>query len=99
MAARRLPSDLVARLATQTVARCHADAVRLGALAARLHALDPLAVLKRGYAVAFAADGSAITDVAQLHAGDSLTVQFSRGAAGVQVQTLLPSGLGGDEQD
>ena len=44
-------------------------------------------------------DGSAVTDAAQLHAGDPLTVQFSRGAAGVQVQTLLPGGVSGDEQD
>jgi exodeoxyribonuclease VII large subunit len=64
----------------------------MAGLAARLHALDPHAVLKRGYAIAFAADGQAVTDAARLSVGQGLTLRFSRGSADVQVHALLPAG-------
>jgi exonuclease VII large subunit len=45
--------------------------------------------------MAFAADGSIVTDAAQLSTGDALTLHLSRGAAAVRVQALLPA-LGSD---
>jgi exodeoxyribonuclease VII large subunit len=65
-----------------------ARAVRLQPLAARLAALNPSAVLDRGYAIALAADGRAVTDVAALACGDPLRIVLARGTAGVRVETL-----------
>ena len=67
-----------------------------GARRGRLAALDPHAVLKRGYAMALAADGKVVTDAARLAVGDSLTVRFARGAADVRVQAL-PTGDSTDD--
>jgi exodeoxyribonuclease VII large subunit len=91
-----VPGERLARLASVANGRHHAAATRLTGLAARLHALDPHAVLKRGYAIAFSADGQAVTDAARLRIGEGLTLRFSRGAADVRVHALLPVGDGDD---
>lgn len=57
----------------------------LALLAARLKALDPLAVLGRGYAVALDEAGAAVTDAAAVQPGDILTVYPARGKITVQV--------------
>jgi len=72
-------------------------AVRLQPLAARLAAMNPSAVLERGYAIALAADGRAVTDVAALARGDPLRIVLARGAAGVRVETLDSKGPLADE--
>ena len=51
---------------------------RLMRLEANLHALSPLAVLGRGYAIVRPGD-HVITSFAQAHAGDALTVQLADG--------------------
>jgi exodeoxyribonuclease VII large subunit len=89
-AERGTPGDAIARLATLLAHRRHATAMRLAALNARLHALDPHAVLKRGYAMALSGKGTIVTDAARLRVGDSLTLHFSRGAADVQVRAVQP---------
>lgn len=89
-ALRRDPAVRLARLDAALAARRHAATARVGELAARLHALDPHAVLRRGYSMAFAADGTVVTDAARLAAGDPLTLRLARGSVGVQVQSLLP---------
>jgi exodeoxyribonuclease VII large subunit len=88
--ARAGPGDRLARMATSASERRHACAMRLGSLTARLHALDPHAVLRRGYAIALDADGRSVGDAARLHVGDALALRFARGGAAVQVQALLP---------
>ncbi len=93
------PAAAFGRLVTLMVARRHAAAMRLAALSARLDALDPDAVLKRGYAMAMSAKGAIITDAARLSTGDALSLRFARGGAVVRVQALLPSGTeDGDER-
>jgi len=92
---RGAPGDSIARLSVQ-LARCqHAATSRLAVLEGRLEALDPLAVLKRGYAMALASDGKVVTNAAALAVGDSLSLRFARGAADVRVQAL-PSGDSAD---
>jgi exodeoxyribonuclease VII large subunit len=91
---RAIPAERFARLASLTVERRHAAATRLAGLAARLGALDPHAVLQRGYAMALDADGRTVTDAARLRIGAGLTVRFSRGSAGVEVHTLWPEDAG-----
>jgi exodeoxyribonuclease VII large subunit len=64
----------------------HGRQVRLQTLAARLQALDPHAVLARGYAIAADADGRVVTDAARLAAGDLLSLRFARGGASARVE-------------
>ena len=88
---RGTPGESFARLSAQIARHRHAAASRLAVLEGRLEALDPLAVLKRGYAVALASDGKVVTDAARLAVGDSLSLRFARGEADVRVQAL-PAG-------
>ncbi len=54
-------------------------------LAARLHALDPQAVLARGYALVSDAEGRVVFDSARLTPGDLLQLRFARGGADARV--------------
>jgi exodeoxyribonuclease VII large subunit len=58
---------------------------RLQTLTARLQALDPSAVLARGYSLAADAHGRVVTDAGRLAAGDLLRLQFARGSASARV--------------
>jgi len=68
----------------------HGREGRLRTLAARLQALDPHAVLARGYALAADASGRVVTDATQLAAGDLLRLRFARGRASARVLTAEP---------
>lgn len=61
--------------------------------------LDPHAVLKRGYAIAFDASGHAVSDAARLQPGDPLRVTLARGAALARVERVErpPSRRGGND--
>jgi exodeoxyribonuclease VII large subunit len=67
-------------------------AVRLEPLVARLTALDPHAVLSRGYAIALDSAGRAVTRAAGLQVGEYLKLVLASGAAGVQVATVVEQG-------
>ncbi|HEY5506389.1 MAG TPA: exodeoxyribonuclease VII large subunit [Coriobacteriia bacterium] len=57
--------------------------------AERLEDLSPLGILARGYAVCYAADGSAVVRSArQLSPGDEVTVRLHEGSAGCIVSTV-----------
>jgi len=49
--------------------------------AAQLHALNPLAVLSRGYSVVTDSYGVTIRDSSKLHKGDTVTIKFYSGSA------------------
>jgi len=59
--------------------------LRLAAAAASLHALSPLAVLHRGFAVVANVEGKALTDVRAVKAGDEVSVRLLRGRLRAQV--------------
>ncbi|MGB7547994.1 MAG: exodeoxyribonuclease VII large subunit [Terracidiphilus sp.] len=61
---------------------------RVSALHARLHALSPLAVLDRGFALVQGADGVLVRSVAQLAPGDRVTTRLSDGVFTSHVETL-----------
>jgi exodeoxyribonuclease VII large subunit len=65
-----------------------ARAARLAAAAARLEALNPHAVLQRGYAIATDRAGGIVRDAAVLSAGDFLQVRFASGQAETQVRRV-----------
>ncbi|MBT4072886.1 MAG: exodeoxyribonuclease VII large subunit [Chloroflexi bacterium] len=58
---------------------------RLRSLELQLSALDPSAILSRGYAVVRASDGSIISSIDDLSTGDSLDVSVAGGEIGVEV--------------
>ncbi len=76
---------LIAR--RETAIRSHFDQRHrlLGRLGAQMHALSPLAVLDRGYAMV-AKDGAIIRDAAQVADGDTLEVRVARGSFDVVVR-------------
>ena len=62
---------------------------RLSAVAfGKLSALDPTAVLGRGYSLSYSADGRLISSVAALMPGDALRVRFSDGATDTRVESV-----------
>ncbi len=65
---------------------------RLSAAEAALSALDPRAVLARGYAIALDAEGRAVTDAGTLSTGDRLALLLARGRAAVTVEHAEPDG-------
>ena len=62
-----------------------ATVARLGA---RLQALNPHAVLDRGYAIATDAAGEIVRDATALAIGERVHVQFARGAAQTEVRSI-----------
>ena len=62
---------------------------RLSALAGRLDAISPLAVLGRGYSVTRrAADGRALTDAGDVGAGDRIETRLARGSLSARVEAV-----------
>ncbi len=62
-----------------------ARAARLARLAAQLRAINPLAVLDRGYSITMRPDGRVLKSGAGLRAGDRLTTRFARDAVESEV--------------
>ena len=53
---------------------------RMGRLAASLDALSPFKVLSRGYSITQTDDGTVVSTIGQVKAGDSLRIRVSDGA-------------------
>jgi exodeoxyribonuclease VII large subunit len=76
------------RLETAVRRRHHRSAAQLGNVAGRLDTLSPLAVLGRGYAVAWNADRTRILrDAAAAAPGDTIRVTLARGELECEVQS------------
>jgi exodeoxyribonuclease VII large subunit len=84
-AARREHDALVARGAAAMHAVIDRRRSELARLGAQIHALSPLAVLDRGYAMALRG-GAVVRDAAEVHAGDELVVRLARGQLDVVVK-------------
>ncbi len=63
---------------------------RLANLTARLHALSPLAVLERGYAVVSVPDGGILRNSSLVRPGDGIRVRLGRGRLEATVDAALP---------
>ncbi|MBV1858917.1 MAG: exodeoxyribonuclease VII large subunit [Nannocystaceae bacterium] len=64
--------------------------LRLAKSAASLHALSPLSVLARGYAVVATGDGAALTSAAGTSVGDVVDVRLSDGSLRARVTAVEP---------
>lgn len=66
---------------------------RTAVMAARLESLSPLDVLARGYAAAFAQDGSVVSSIDAVKAGDALDVRVSDGMIQCKVEGTTPGAI------
>ncbi len=88
-------TEATARLHRRFAANVGARRAALGALAARLEAMSPLAVLGRGYAIALVGD-SVITDAEQVRPGDDVRVRLAQGEIAARVTSAKSGPNGGD---
>ncbi|MBN1889069.1 MAG: exodeoxyribonuclease VII large subunit [Thermoflexales bacterium] len=90
--ARQRLDDVWARAATSLAHALQLRRERVSRLNGGLNARNPLAVLKRGYAlVSRAADGALVSSTAQLVPGDRVAVRVADGEFGGVVETLNPN--------
>lgn len=73
-----------------TTARLARQRARLDRLATALAALNPAAVLERGYSIVRGADGGIVRDSASLHAGETLSLRFAKGHGEAIVIRAVP---------
>ena len=68
--------------------RLHAAQTRFSAQAAKLGALNPLAVLSRGYSAVFDENSGSVRSVSQLSEGETVRIRFSDGTADAEIRAL-----------
>lgn len=80
--------DLSERATRSTCANLRRQRERVASFAGQLHALSPLAVLERGYAIARRIDdGSVVRDATALRRDDRLRLTFAAGEAIARIET------------
>jgi exodeoxyribonuclease VII large subunit len=79
-------AHLRARLAFAATRRVDTQAARLARLGTMLAALDPRAVLARGYSITMNADGSVLRDARQVREGERLRTTLSQGSIESEVK-------------
>jgi len=76
-------------LVLKTQTKLRASRERVQRLAGVLSALDPQAVLGRGYAICRGPDGAIMKDSQAVHLGDAVSVKLGRGAIGCEVREVI----------
>jgi len=84
---RQQVDNLSLQLGRDVAHRLELHRVNLKNAAGRLTALDPRAVLQRGYALVQMEDGSIVRSAEQLAEGNRITTRFSRGSAVSRVES------------
>ncbi len=80
------------RIITSGEALYNAKAGRLSVVASKLAALNPMAVLSRGYAAVFDGEGKVINSVTALKKDDRITFKVSDGEATAVIDEIIPKG-------
>ena len=83
--------DQAGRLERAVQAVVELRRARLETLAGRLAALNPLAVLQRGYALVQTPQGQVVRSTAQLAPGEEIRVQLADGQADARVEKIIPA--------
>jgi exodeoxyribonuclease VII large subunit len=86
-ARRHRMETLGARLSSLVVRQAQAQRLKFSALEAALGALDPTAILRRGYAIALDANGQLVTDASQVRVQAALKIQLAKGLLNVRVES------------
>lgn len=81
--------DMQERMARALAAYEQLRRARLDGLQQRLHALNPLTVMQRGFAVVHSADGRLLSSVRQISIGDEVSVRMTDGSFGAQVNQVV----------
>ncbi len=81
---------LRARLDSAKSRRWHIAESTLSRLEAQLNALDPTAILQRGYAMVLDAKGAVVTQAAEVQADEALEVHLAKGHLEVRVHAVFP---------
>jgi exodeoxyribonuclease VII large subunit len=63
---------------------------RLGPLESAVHALSPLRILQRGYAIATGPSGHVLTEAAQVVVGDQIALRLAKGRVSAKVNSTEP---------
>ncbi len=87
IAQRRRLDELTGRAHRAATALVRVARAELAADAERLHALSPLAVLERGYAIARRDDGAVVRAATEIAVGDALELIFRAGGARVRIES------------
>jgi len=66
----------------------------LSRMSTQLKALDPSAVLERGYAILTDTSGHAISEVAAMQSGDAVNIRMRDGVAGARIETVKKTNNG-----
>ncbi len=80
-----------ASLALAAHARLLAGRAALDRRTAALKALSPVAILNRGYALVFDANGQLVKDAAHLKPGDDISARLARGSVRARVNSIEPA--------
>jgi exodeoxyribonuclease VII large subunit len=72
---------------------------RLGAMDARLRALDPRRVLERGYTITRTVDGVVVRTTDALSPGDVLTTETARGSIRSRTESVVGPSSGADHEE
>jgi exodeoxyribonuclease VII large subunit len=95
--ARRLPTeaqrvdDLARRAQRSLTHRVQMEETRLAGFLSRLNALNPLAILQRGYAIVTdQTSGQVLQSTRQAQAGQILRVKLAHGALKTRIEAILP---------
>lgn len=83
--------DLLGRAARSMSSTVQLGRARVDGFTSRLQALNPLAVLQRGYAVIRNAEGHIIHSIHQVNAGEAVTAQVTDGEIASSVTQITPS--------
>ena len=67
---------------------CEQGRDRLAAIVGRLEAINPLAVLGRGYSITKRADGSVATSTSALTVGDNINIDYADGEAEAEILSI-----------
>jgi exodeoxyribonuclease VII large subunit len=90
-AVRQSLDSQTASLAAAVHARLLAGHAALDRRTAALEALSPVAILNRGYALVFDAEGQLVKDASRLHTGDEIAARLARGSVRARVSSVKSS--------